>query len=109
VATSDEELAKKAERVQKLREQVAAEEAKRLEREAGLSNDITAQRLDAEAARLEAQLAMAKQASKASTAKEGASAPLEAAKEEMKAALAVREGVEKAASSSSDDDEKKES
>lgn len=60
MATSDEELADKRAHVQELREQVAAEEAKRLEREAGVVNDLASQQLDAEAARLEAQLAQAK-------------------------------------------------
>lgn len=103
VATSQEELAKKGEHVQKLREQVAAEEAKRLERESGLANEITAQQLDAEAARLEAQLAMAKQANRASAVKEGASGPLAAAKAEMEAAVAQQKAAEAASKSEKED------
>lgn len=62
--TTDKELAKKREHVQSLREQVAAEEAKRVERERGQVNDIEAAALDDEAARLQAQLDAAKAANK---------------------------------------------
>lgn len=73
MAISDDDLAKKQDYVEKLRQQVASEEAKRTEREAGLQNDITAAQLDAEASRLEAQLQAAKDANKVAAVKAGAS------------------------------------
>lgn len=85
--TSDEDLQKKQEHVEKLRQQLADEENKRVERETELSNDIAAGQLDAEAARLEAQLTAAKSANKVSAVKAGASAPIEAAKAEMATAV----------------------
>lgn len=54
--TSDEDLQQKQERVQQLREQLAAEESKRVQVERETSNDVTAAQLDAEAARLEASI-----------------------------------------------------
>ena len=89
MATSDEELQAKADKIQKLREQIAAEEAKRLEREAAVANDITAAQLDAEATRLQAQLEAAKNANKANAVKDGAANVLEAAKADLKTAAAA--------------------
>lgn len=91
--TSDEDLQKRAEQVQKLREQVADEEAKRTDRERALANDITMAQLDAEAAQLEARLQVAKNAGKVSEVKSGAQAPLDAAKEQMRVAQAQLEAA----------------
>lgn len=95
--TSDEDLAKKADSVQKLREQVADAEAKRVERERSVSNDITMAQLESEEAALRARLAAAREASKVSTVKSGAEAPLAAAKEQMEAAVAQEQAVAAAA------------
>lgn len=91
VAISDEEIGKRQSRVEKLREQVAAEEAKRIDREAGLSNDIAAAQLDAEEARLIAQLEAAKEANKVSAVKGGVSSVLDPVEEDRKNALALQQ------------------
>jgi hypothetical protein len=83
VSTTDEELEQKRQHVEKLRNQLADEQAKRTERENGLVNDVTATQLDAEASRLEAALAAAKEANKVAAVKQGADAPLTAAKEDL--------------------------
>lgn len=57
---TDEELDKKKAKVTELRQQVADAETARLEEAQSKSNDSTAAALDAEQARLEAQLAVAK-------------------------------------------------
>lgn len=92
--TSDEDLQKQSDRVQKLREQVAAEEAKRTTRERDLANDVTMAQLQAEEATLEARLAVAKDAGKVASVKAGAAAPLEAAKEQMERAVAQKKAAE---------------
>lgn len=94
--TSDEEVQKKADRVAKLREQVANAEATRVDRERELSNDITMKNLEAEEAALEARLQVAKDASKVSVVKGGASAPLDAAKESMRLAVAQQDAAKAA-------------
>ena len=94
--TSDEDLQKQAERVQKLREQVADAEAKRTERERELANDVTMTQLQAEAAALEARLAVAKEQGKVGSVKEGASAPLDAAKDLLERAVAQKKAAEAA-------------
>jgi hypothetical protein len=91
--TSDEDLQAKRDEVSKLREQVANEEAKRLERERNLSNEVEAANLDAEAANLRAQLAAAKESAKVGTVRAGATAPIEAAREAMARAQAAEQGV----------------
>lgn len=101
--TSNEDLQAKKDRVEKLREQVASEEAKRLEREQALANDVTAAQLDAEAARLEAQLETAKQSNKAAAVKEGASDLLDAANDDKARAESQRDAAIKAADNSSTD------
>jgi acetylornithine/succinyldiaminopimelate/putrescine aminotransferase len=91
--TSDEDLAKKADNVQKLREQVADAEAKRVERERAVSNDLTFAQLESEEAALRARLAAAREASKVTTVNSGAEAPLAAVKEQMEAAVAREQAV----------------
>lgn len=92
--TSDEDLQKQRDEVQKLRDQLAAEEAKGSERTQSLNNDITAQQLAAEKVRLETQLAAAKDANRASSVKSGAGAPLASAKEQMELAVAQQKSAE---------------
>lgn len=93
--TSDEDLQAKSDEVQKLREQVAEEEAKREAREVELSNDVTMTQLQAEEANLQARLTLAKQAGKAGSVKSGAAAPLDAAKEQMRVAVEQQKAAEK--------------
>lgn len=88
--TSDEDLQKLQDRAAKLREQVATEEQKRVQRERELSNDVTAAQLQAEITRLETRLDASKDANKVSEVKSGAAAPLEAAKTEMQRAVEVQ-------------------
>ena len=97
MAITDEELDQKRQHVQKLRDQVAQEEAKRTEREADLVNDVTAAQLDAEATRLEAQLDEAKRLNKVGEVKRGASTVLEAIKAEQVQANEVAKAQEAAA------------
>lgn len=85
---TDEDLARKRERVSKLRDQLAEAEATRTNRVLDTDREIEAARLDAEEKRLEAQLSQAKEAAKVSVVKEGASGPLAQAKEQMKQAEA---------------------
>lgn len=85
---SDADLAKKQERVARLRAQVEDAERTRTERERNQANAIVAAQLDAEEARLVAQLEAAKSAAKVGSVKEGAAGPLEAAREEQKVAEA---------------------
>lgn len=75
--TSDEDLQKLQEDTAKLRGQVKAERAKKLEHEQSLSNDITAGVLKEEQVRLQAQLAELKATSSASAVKDGAAAVLD--------------------------------
>lgn len=91
--TSDEDLQKKREEAQRLREQVANEEAKRLEREREATNEIEAATLDAEIAQLKANLAAAKESAKVGVVKGGTSAPIEAAKDAMLRAQAQEQGI----------------
>lgn len=102
MSTSDEDLKKMQDKVEKLRERVAAEETKRITRERELANDVTYANLEAEGARLEAELAAAKQANSAASIKEGVAGPLEAAKEDKARAEASLEAVSKTADSGTD-------
>lgn len=56
MATSDEDLQKKTQNVADLRQKVAEANAARENTERNLTNDVTAAALDAEAAKLEAEL-----------------------------------------------------
>jgi hypothetical protein len=94
--TSEEELQKQSQRVEKLRQQVADAESVRVQRERDLANDVTMAQLQAEEAMLEARLAAAKDAGKVGSVKEGAEAPLDAAKEDMRLAV-ERQRAEEAA------------
>lgn len=96
--TSDEELQAQRDRVDKLRERVAAERVKAVDNTASVQNDVDAALLSAEEARLEAELAAVKQTSTKSAAKEAAARPLEQAKEQMEEAVAAQKAAEQAAS-----------
>lgn len=58
---SDKEVARSRDRVEKLRQQIADEEAKLKTSESGRNNAVQKARLDAEASKLEQQLAAARQ------------------------------------------------
>lgn len=83
---TEKDLEKKRERIAKLREQVANEEAKAATHALDQSREIEVKQLEAEEARLEAQLAAAKEAAKRSAAKEGASGTLASVTEQLEAA-----------------------
>lgn len=83
MAITEEELDEKRQRVEKLRREVAAEEAKRLTREAEAGNTLVSTQLDAETVRLEAQLAAAKERNKVAAVKDGIAAPLEAVQTDL--------------------------
>lgn len=83
---TDKDLEQKREKNAKLREQIAEQGTKAASVAQDQTLQIEAAQLDAETARLEAQLAAAKEAAKVSVAKEGAAAPLALAKEQLKAA-----------------------
>lgn len=99
---SDQEVQEKQVRVAKLREQVAAANAQRLTNEAELTNDITLVQLDAEEARLQAELAEAKTAATKTAVKEGAQTTLQAAREQQAAAREQAKAAEKAAAATSE-------
>lgn len=92
--TSDEDLQTLQDDVQKLRDQVAAEDAKAAARARGIDNDIAAAQLTAEKVRLETQLAQSKEAAKVGSVKAGASAPLQSAQQLMELAVAQQKAVE---------------
>lgn len=83
---TEKDLDKKRDRIAKLREQVAAEEAKAATNAAEQTREIEIRQLDAEEARLEAQLRAAKEAAKKSVASEGANTTLAAVNEQLEAA-----------------------
>ena len=74
---TDEEVEKQRERNEKLREQIAAANDQRLEREAEVANSVTMAALKAEEARLEAELAEAKELAKMTSVKAGVSAQID--------------------------------
>jgi hypothetical protein len=87
-SVTDEDLAKKQASVAKLRQQVEDADRLRITRERDQANDITYAQLDAEEARLQAQLDAAKAAAKVGSVKDAASAPLAAAQEDKAVAQA---------------------
>lgn len=68
---SEDELDKKRAKVEKLRENLAEAQFLREEREREASRDLEAKQLDAEAARLEGELNIAKEMAKVGTIKAG--------------------------------------
>lgn len=93
MATTDAELERLQKSVEKKRERVLVERVRLTERTNELSNDITAVQLQAEEARLDAELATLANQSKVTSVREGASAPLDAAREELRNAVASQEGA----------------
>lgn len=87
-AISEEELEQLRVHNEKLREKIEDTQAKASEAIAEQSREIEAARLKAEGARLEAVLEQARQTATKTAAKEGAALPLEAAKEQLRAAQA---------------------
>lgn len=85
---TDKDLEQKREKNAKLREQIAEQGAKAASVAQDQTMQIESSQLDAETARLEAQLAAAREAAKSSVVKEGASTPLAAAREQLAAAQA---------------------
>ncbi len=94
---SDEEVQAAIEDVEKLREQLAAAEAKRLDNERSQSNAIQLAQLNAEKERLTLEVQRAQEAAKVGNVREGASAPIEAAKDSMTAAVAAQKEEQKLA------------
>lgn len=93
---TDSDLEKQRTRVDKLRDQVAAEQAKITAGSTNLHNEVEMTLLQAEEARLEAELAAAKEASTKAAQREGASVPLAQAKQQMEEA-ALRQRAEQQA------------
>jgi hypothetical protein len=108
---SEDDLQKKRDANEKLREQIAAAEASAAERVADQNNQLEATQLDAERARLEARLQQAKAAAKVTAVKEGAAGPLAAVQDQLAAAEAAKKNtvgpVDTNAGSDSDDNKNK--
>ncbi len=98
---SDEEVQAEIAAVEKLREQLAAAEAKRLDNERSQTNAIQLTQLQAERARLELEVQRAQAAAKVGSAREGAAAPIEAAKDSMTADVAAQKEEQKLAKADS--------
>lgn len=81
---SEEELQQLREHNAKLRKDIADANSKQAENEANRQRELEAIQLGAEAARLEGQLARAKEAAKVTTSREGAATLVESAKERLK-------------------------
>ena len=94
-SVSDEDVARKVASVEKLRQQVADAESKRLDNERSQTNAIQLRQLEAEEARLQLELTRAKATSTVASAREGASAPLDAATANMEAAVAAQKEEQK--------------
>lgn len=86
-----QELQKKREKADRLREQIADAELAASTNAANATNEVEGAQLDAELARLETRLARAKQAAKVSVVNEGTAGPLAAAKEQLEAAQAAKD------------------
>lgn len=99
MATSDSDLEKKREHNRDLRARLAAAKAQQADHETRVANDLVAAQLDAEAARLSAELEAVKQHSKVRDVRAGAEVPLEAAKEEMRRAAELEKAQKAAADS----------
>lgn len=95
---SDEDLAAQQAKVEKLRQQVEDAERTRLENERSQHNAIRMAELQAEEARLTAQLTEARAVATKTAAREGAAAPLEAARNAAAQAQEQAAAAEKTAS-----------
>lgn len=85
---TDKDLEQRRAKNERLREQIAAAEAKAAAQVNQTSLQIEAANLDAETARLEARLAAAKEAAKVSNVRSGAEGPLAAVSAQLEAAQA---------------------
>ena len=95
---TEEDLEKKRASVDKLREQIADAQSSREERERNLSNEIAMKQLDAEEARLKAELAATREAAKASNVKAGTADLIETLGDDEKRANEQAKAVETAKS-----------
>lgn len=86
MTTSDEEIATKIEKADKLRAQILSAQQKQTSNVYGSANDVHSAQLDAEIVELESTLAAAKDGAKASNIKAGVSDSIDAAKARMTAA-----------------------
>lgn len=94
MSTSEEDLQKQADTVASLRQEVEEAEALRVQRETDASADLSMTLMQTEEAQLRARLAAAKSANSASAVKAGTDAPIAAAKEALKAAVAQQKAAE---------------
>lgn len=92
---TDEEVQAAKDHVVELRAQLEDARTGGAEHIKSVENDITLHDLAAEAARLEAELAVAKEQKKVTVVRAGAAAPLSTAKEQMAAAVSHQKSVEK--------------
>lgn len=92
--TSDEDLRKQQDTVQKLRDQVAAKRAEAETKAREQDNDVAAAQLQAEEVRLRTELAQLRESSKTSNVRAGAAGPIEAAKQQVSLAEAQAKMVE---------------
>jgi hypothetical protein len=88
---TEEDLQKIRDDNDKLREQIAAEDAKRAEREAEATLAVSLAQLSTENARLQAQLASAKEAAKVATVKAGTDTLMTSLKDNLETAVAQGE------------------
>lgn len=93
MAVTEDDLQKKREKNNKLRQQIAEAEATAATRVQEQNNEIEAKSLDAETARLEAQLAAAKEAAKVASVKSGSAGPLEQMDAQLEAARAAADAT----------------
>lgn len=101
MAVTDEDIQKKQDKLAKLREQIADAHATREERESEASNEIIAAQLDAEEARLTAELVAAKESAKKANIRAGAADLLSQVKENEAVAAAQAANAETLADKSS--------
>lgn len=99
---TDKDLEAQRARVDKLRDQLAAEQSKATEGQTDLHNEVELTQLQAEEARLQTELAAAKEATKKGALRDGAAVPLAQAKEQMEAAVARQKAQEQAAKDEAD-------
>lgn len=91
------DLDKQRDRIARLREQIAAEQVKAVDGHEGLHNEVEMAQLQAEEARLKAELSATKDASKAAELRRGAAVPLSQAQQQMEEAVAREEAAKAAA------------
>lgn len=89
---SVEDLEKQRQTNDELREQIAAAEAERADREATLNREIEYAQLQAEEARLRATLASAQETAREGAVTDAAAGPLAQAREQAERARALEEG-----------------